>query len=69
MVSSLGDRGGEDLAIRESRGIGGFRGDPSAGFPQAPEFCLCWTAEVAPAGVGIRTEGHPWHRRRLRPGR
>ena len=53
---------------RQNHGVGGVRGDPCRGFPQAPAVCIGSTAEVTPAGVDIRAVGYPGHRRRLRPG-
>ena len=63
-----GGRGTEEMAGRESRGMGGFRGDLNRGFSQAPAVRLLRTAEATPAGVGIFAAGHPWRMRRLRPG-
>ena len=57
-----GCRGGEELAGRESRGMSGVRGNPSGGILQAPAVCLCRTAEVTLAGVGIPAADHPLHR-------
>ena len=57
------------MAGRESRGMGGVRGDPSGGFLQAPTVRLCWNGEVTTAGVGICAAGHPWNRQRLQHSR
>ena len=60
---------GEDLDWRESRGMVGVHKDPLGGIPQAPTVRLFRTAEVTLAGVIIHAAGHPWHSRRLWPGR
>ena len=61
--------GGENLASQESWGMGGVRGDPTGGIPQAPAVRLFQTTETTPAGGGISAAGHPWNRRRLWPSR
>ena len=52
---------------RKKHGVGGVRGDPLGRFPQAPEVCICRSAAVTPAGVGIRAAVYPGHWRRLWP--
>ena len=56
------------MAGRQDHRVGGVRVDPQRGFPQAPTVRIYRTAEVTPAGVGIRVVGYPRHRQRLRPG-